>query len=540
MKSELMFFAEQLADMLHPGEEENLAVVLKGMMLYRQELVYRKQESEDKITAFVQDVVPVKVELDLDMAPLSTCSCKAEFFCRHRMAVFFSSYANIASVSDWVQSWRENRRPAAQPKTTLPIQRASDILKGNSSSVLEKSYPAWKEFFTSAYAEIVDANLNLPPYLIDEKIRLYLKKVRSKSPLEREWKSLYSFVADLTTLLLALETIKENMTKSNVARIFYSLADDLAEDVHASVQHVSRQARPFAFDPFLEAIRKEVIGLLDGLDALEYEKTDVYRSIWSYLLTNSAWRQQELERVQERLDSKTLHPIEEQTYTIAAIHLSILANRDKEATLLLDKLKADACPYVFYWLRLLSDLDMDHRAAPFIDFLNANVGSFLKGLDDYYKGNDFVRTFSGPVSHYCYKMKRMDVLERFYRECLPYSYWNYANFLFEQEQYKKWVEMHIYSNISIDVIGTENLKKIAAHDPALVLPLYYHAVQQTVSMKNRSAYKQTVRYLKKMRTLYKKMKKEEVFLEYMQYVTESTKRLRAFQEELQRGKLIDA
>lgn len=418
MSNKLMFFAEQLEDILNPKVAEDVAAVQKGLVLYRQEMVYRKQESEDFITAFVQDVLPVEVKLDLQAALASTCSCKADSFCRHRMAVFFSSIADVASVSEWVLRFR-GRNISANSKTPLPIQRASDILKAKTDSVPEKSYPAWKEFFTSTFEEVIEANLQLPPYLIDEKIRTYLKKVRSKAPLEREWKNLYSFVADFTTLLLTLALIRDNMTKTTVIRVFYSLADDLAEDLHASVQHVSRQARPFAFDSFFEGIRDDVTGLLSGLDGLEYEKTDVYRAIWSFLLTNSTWRKAELAQVQEKLSAGALQHIEETSYTIAAIHLCMLAGRDEEAASLLEGLDANACPYLYYWLRRLSDLEADHRAAPFVEFLNANIRGFLKELSDYYKATDFVRTFSGPVSNYCYKMKRLDVLEKFYRECLP-------------------------------------------------------------------------------------------------------------------------
>ncbi|PLT35828.1 hypothetical protein [Bacillus sp. V5-8f] len=537
MSTDLMLFTDQLEDLLNPKVPEDLAVVQKGLVLYRQELVSDKKETDDFISAKVQDVVPVEVKLDKHEASLSICSCGSKSFCRHRMAVFFFAFSELGSVSEWVLRFR-GRNIAANSKNPLPIQRASDILKTQTNAALEKNYQGWKEFFTSTFREDIESNLQLPAYLLDDKIRTYLQKIRSKTPMEREWKNLYSFVADFITLLLAVELIQNNIEKTQVIRAFYSLADDMAEDLHVSVQHVSRQARPFAFDPFFEGIRDDVAGLLDGREALEYEKTDVYRSIWSFLLTNSSWRKAELERVQEKLAEGSLHQIEETSYRIAAIHLSMLSGHDEKAAALLNKLDQNACPYLYYWLKRLSDLESDHRAAPFIEFLNMNIRSFLKELSDYYKATDFVRTFSGPVSTYCYKMKRMDVLEKFYRECLPYSYWNYANFLFEQEQYKKWVEMHIYSDISIDVIGTENLKKVAAHDPALVLPLYYHAVQYTISQKNRSAYKQAVRYLKRMRTLYKKLKEEETFQEYLEYIKESTKRLRAFQEELQRGKLI--
>ena len=97
----------------------------------------------------------------------------------------------------------------------------------------------------------------------------------------------------------------------------------------------------------------------------------------------------------------------------------------------------------------------------------------------------------------------------------------------------------IYSGVTLDAIGQDMIKTVVASDPKIILPLYHHAVQQTVSLKNRAAYKQAVRYLKKMRPIYKKMKQENVFQDYLDYISLSTKRLRAFQEELQRSKLID-
>jgi hypothetical protein len=49
-----------------------------------------------------------------------------------------------------------------------------------------------------------------------------------------------------------------------------------------------------------------------------------------------------------------------------------------------------------------------------------------------------------------------------------------------------------------------------------------------------------VRYLKKARTLYKKIKNETQFEIYLEKLSHEHRRLRAFQEELKRGKLIHA
>ena len=64
------------------------------------------------------------------------------------------------------------------------------------------------------------------------------------------------------------------------------------------VQPLSRQARPFAFDPFVESLKEDIAKLLDGDYMLEFERIDLYREIWTYLFSHQLGGKQELERVQ--------------------------------------------------------------------------------------------------------------------------------------------------------------------------------------------------------------------------------------------------
>ncbi|MEK4538876.1 hypothetical protein ACFY5J_17535 [Peribacillus butanolivorans] len=540
MERELLFVGERLAGFLDAGNSDDSDVVNQGLQLYRQGLVDLKEEAVDTITAEVQDVTRYKARLNLLFPQDGSCTCDSRFICRHQMAVFFSAYSEYASVSDWLSEWNA-------PKNTTPAQalqqvkRASELLKQveEKSIILDKSYPSWKQFVNDTFTEQVEPHLGAPTYVIENHIQTYFKRLSSKAPMEREWKLLYHFVTQFCTMQLTLRMIQLHKSQTQTIRVFYALAVDLAEELHETVQPLSRQARPFAFDPFVFSIKEDVAKLLNGGEGLEYEKIDLYREIWSFLFTTSSWRKEELERVKRELPEQYLGTTERTSYSLAAIHLSLLENQDHQAIELLHELKKEACPYIFYWLTLLSESDNRSRAIPFIEFIIAHVQEFLEDLSDYYQRVDFVRTFTTLISSCCYKLKRTDLLEKFYRATLPHSYWNYANFLFEQGQYKKWVEMHIYSDISIDLISSESIKEVVSKEPELILPLYYHAVQEKVSLKNRPAYKQAVRYLKKMRTIYKKSKKEDVFERYILYVADSTKRLRAFQEELKRGKLID-
>ena len=73
-----------------------------------------------------------------------------------------------------------------------------------------------------------------------------------------------------------------------------------------------------------------------------------------------------------------------------------------------------------------------------------------------------------------------------------------------------------------------------------LLPILHLQVVRLIASKNRSSYREAVRYLKKLRTIYKKLKQVNTWDSYIHYISDTNKRLRAFQEELKKGKLIDA
>ena len=64
-KTVVMDAAEQFKHVL-PCTEENIQLMKKALILYRQDSVYRvKPMSGHTVSAYVQDVVPVKVFIDL-------------------------------------------------------------------------------------------------------------------------------------------------------------------------------------------------------------------------------------------------------------------------------------------------------------------------------------------------------------------------------------------------------------------------------------------------------------------------------------------
>ena len=137
-------------------------------------------------------------------------------------------------------------------------------------------------------------------------------------------------------------------------------------------------------------------------------------------------------------------------------------------------------------------------------------------------------------------LDKMDVFEQFCENNLPYTFIPYSNYLLQSGSHKKWVELFIYHGVDVDHIASDDLKAVMQSNPSLLLPLFTSIVNEKIANKNRQSYRAAVRYMKKIRTICKKEKEMDKWERYLARIQASTKRLRAFQEELKRGKLIDA
>lgn len=80
--------AEEIKDLLHPHAADDVKLVQKGLMLFRQGMVKQLQIWNAQITAMVQDVTPCYVKLNFARLSSSSCTCPNEGLCRHQMAVF--------------------------------------------------------------------------------------------------------------------------------------------------------------------------------------------------------------------------------------------------------------------------------------------------------------------------------------------------------------------------------------------------------------------------------------------------------------------
>ncbi|PLR94478.1 SWIM zinc finger family protein [Bacillus sp. T33-2] len=522
--------ANDIKDMLHPENEDHKRLVQKGLMLYRQGLVHRLKVIREKVMATVQDVTPVLVSVDLNSPWNSVCSCPSEDFCRHRLAVFFQAYSQAASVSDWIEDWRapiKEKDLASQ----LGLMKAKDLLK--TSTRLDHDYDKWTAAFTGSFNSIVKGNGSPSPFVIPELFRIYLRRIRADAPVEQEWKNLYDLVSALHSFsLLAGLSESERHSEETVNRYYRFLFHSLTEEAEAVLQKLAILSLPFAFDVFIKHIKEEAIRLLEGSELFEYERIGLYRLLWSKLLRNNAWRDAE----RNRLEKFRIRSFEED---LALAHHYFLARKDKNVIDVVSGREEKAFPYTLYWIEVLSEHKEWSRMAPYADYFAHGLRPYLSSLGSYYARSDFARLALKVLTPFCTDAGRTDLLERVMVQALPYSFVSYEEFLFDRKMYDKWAELYTFAGIDFQAVSTARIKTVQKEAPVVLLPLYHQAVEYLISQKNRGSYKQAVRVLKKLRTIYKKLKRVPEWEAFFALLLERTKRLRAFQEECKRSKLIE-
>lgn len=525
--------AEGLKSLLKPELEEDARVVQKGLLLYRQGLVTNVRVEEERTTAVVQDVTPVGVELDLTFPQISSCTCPTEGFCRHQMAVFFQIYSQVDSLTDWVEDWRT---PIQEKKIaqTLGLKKAKDLIK--TQGAMKPDYDTWTKNFKESFDTIMGNGAYIRPYLVTELFTVYSRKIKAAAPLEHEWKNLYYLIASLHSLHHLLQ-LPEDLEHSyeEVDRYYVDLFFSLTEEIEDHIEKININAMPFAFDEFIEKLKDDTFFLLNDDLGLQQDRILLYTSLWTELFKKQSWREGEYEKLKQQWQKEpTFAP---QT---ALIHQSILLGNDDKALDMLRILEAHAAPYMPIWFKHWTERNEWKRMGPFVEHFAVILNDYLHSIRDSYRRMDITKWAIRSVTPYIEKNNKYDLYERLLIQSLPYSYWAYEDYLFTGGLYEKWADLQIYIGYNIDSIPSERIRYLQKEEPHVLLPIYHQSVQKHIAMKNRGNYREAVKELKKLRTLYKKLKRQNDWEQFLQLLLEKTKRLRAFQQECERGKLINA
>lgn len=114
----------------------------------------------------------------------------------------------------------------------------------------------------------------------------------------------------------------------------------------------------------------------------------------------------------------------------------------------------------------------------------------------------------------------------------------YEEKLLAYGKWQLWMDYQLSAGNDPANYKVTELQPLENNAPEMLLPFYHQAVERHMAHKNRQGYKAAVKLLKRLAKLYKKMKQEPRWNEFIEQFAGRNSRLRALQEELRKGKLI--
>lgn len=516
LRQAIEFYSEELQSLLDPRIEEHQKLVQKGLVLFRGQHVTGVKFSHKKMVGTVRDVTPVQVELFFEQLSANRCSCPEEGMCRHQVALFFTILSREQNVFSWVQKWKARWNMEDILST---MQRGSDLLK--KPSIPTESGPGqWVERIRRAYEQDTTPNF----YQLDEWARTCHQRLMISAPVEREWRPLFR-------LFTACESLKVINSIANDSRKQNELApfvDKMVEEASMALSSLAMTASPFAFDEYFHYLREQSTRFLEEETGFDDEFIDLYTILWTRLFKNRQDRLDEWNYLQD------LNHSDNKRIALGIIHLAILLEKDDIAIEHINKFGTNFAPFALQYIEWMPK----ERLSPFLPSFISEMESFVASLDNQHEKIHFTRVLFQALDKGGSDKIDMHTLEKLYMALMPYSRYRYKDLLFDREDYKTWAALQMYMNNTIDLIDRYTLDIVAKNDPEALKPLYHASIISLIENRNRDSYKKAVRYLKKLRTLYRKQKNLAQWKRYLTALLHNTKRLRAFQEECRKGKLI--
>jgi hypothetical protein len=296
---------------------------------------------------------------------------------------------------------------------------------------------------------------------------------------------------------------------------------------------------PLSADSLLIETKDQIKKLLFCGNEYPYERLMAYFMVWNALLNRKEWIEEdkvELERKREDYIAKKQSFAVECQFALA--HLSYLQKDDHAALLLLSHIQGNLLRYCHFWCGNLQVLKEWERQKKWLDFSLELLEEHNSRMVDFHSKRSLTRQFLPLFEENARRTKDFTDFFEVMKSLLPYSYSEFDDFLLEREDYETWADLQMVVGYHVTDHSRELLKHIEKTDLKVLLPLYHNAVNDAIRERNRPSYKLAVRYLKKLRTYYKKLKQVDRWNEFIARLAIEHKRLRAFQEELERGKLL--
>ncbi|KAB7707444.1 hypothetical protein F9802_06740 [Bacillus aerolatus] len=538
LKSQLDSFGAKLKAGLNPALPSDKLIMENGFRLYSVGRATVQQTDSGLIAGSVEqpDGSSFNVHLDLSFPSSSTCTCPAEHWCAHQTALFFEASRDFMEpVYDFLNDWVTTpQNPAAIPG----VMRASDLLKTRTAT--DDGPDMWmKKITNTAQERLAARSVHKNPYIIEYEGRNLYEDLLKQRPAKREWQPLYELYVSFGLLTYMTDLFNETqISRELLHRACSSFLFYLVEEASGAAEDIGVHALPFEFDQYIGYLRRETAALLTPEKKVFIgQRIDLYRHLWTSLFKREAWRKEERMRLQTLIEEK--HDL---ALSIGYLHQLYLANELEAFAAAAKSMPDTGVDLYLFWLMEAFSAKQYEKARMLVKIADEKLEGYMQQLEkgDSMQSRRFAHWFLTYIDTDWLMEKEPLLYKSLLERMLPYSYTDLSLYFIQIDQYREWVELQLWMDRELPELDRSGLKEAVKHAPEEVLPLFHHGILRLIDERNRASYKKAVRYLKRLRTLYKKLKRVDRWELYINDLLEEKKRLRAFQEECRKGQLTDA
>ncbi|MFD0679329.1 MULTISPECIES: SWIM zinc finger family protein [unclassified Paenibacillus] len=457
------------------------------------------------------------VTLNLDNFISSSCSCPVQTYCKHLAAVIMELADRLGyPASQVVNAAYHLKRSSLNASSDSSLTSLSDMDIFNWHKFLHQ----YTAHVKATYDHGAFANL----------LRHEMQNIR-KAPIP--FSAMDWLFFELHQELFILGKLKELAAQGSVNYYTSSALYRVFDEVHAWLQQKSTAFNFTLAEERLQQTLSYIRQQLAEETDQKYLNYGLYTSLWKYWIDPypeaDHWVSQEINYIEKQTtDSSSPSLIAAKAFLFLHQSKSTEAWAVLEASGTLKKAPSSLL------LSFLNQLYAAREWDQLLDWLLKTAGYFYgkktRELDAYISYWKETAAYVPEADKHLW-----DVLEGM----LPHSILIIKDLLYEQRKWKPWLELQILQGDDPTSHRVSVLQPIEKESPELLLPYYHQAIERYVALKNRHDYKIAVKLLKRLDKVYKKMKQTDRWDRFLIGFLERHSRLRALQEEMKKGKLLE-
>ncbi len=482
-----------------------------------------------EIHALLRENRAYDVILDLDDFKKSECSCPEKGWCEHMAAAVFSLYVPFGRPELLLQQLKQALLVKAKMQQARMGQRAEKKQEPGGPPEPGQPPASWHRYFDQQfYGFSVSHQSSMETF--------YQTAQEMLTKLAEGWPEPMRLMYRLHVLLFIMRKTEQFYVDSKssylssyhesgckaVAKLCQSQALELIPQLPAEKL---LEEHP---DYMKEAVQRVAEMTLQAKDS-PLDWLTVYRMFWWRLDGEMQWQQEEIAALRKEADKPNNPPRKMDVLLLCLAHFAVIRGDDAQAFGELKALKIKEPHDFFLYLHMFQKRETWDRLIRWLRWMTPSVQR--ANQEDF---SVFCQYWTEAIRHQPSDEEWVAVMEAL----LPRTYYYYTAYLLKTSRFKHWVDLQISHRISPANLYAAELKAVESHDPALLLPLYTQAIERCIVEKNRTSYATAAKLLKKLHGYYKQLGELDRWDDFIARLAAKYNRLRAFQEELKKGKWI--